>query len=106
MASWMEGNANPVYRMRDTFDLQAKVKEAKVLGPEGSRTDLIQKLALTTLPTEDQLSVLRKAGAERVSAKDNSGFTAIQPTPAPKKEAAPVKVENVYRETRGFAAVA
>jgi hypothetical protein len=91
------------------LNLQAKINEAKTFGPEGVRTDLIQKLALSTLPAEDQLSVLRQSGADRANAKGKSGFTALLTgAPTPKKEAAtaPVKFANVYRDTKGFAAVA
>ncbi len=123
MASGTERNVSPIYTMRETLNLQAKIQEAKVLGAAGARTDLIQKLALTAQPSRKQLSIMRRDVAERAGAKEKSGIASLRSTDtskteaAPKKEATPardlprakeafsVKVENVYRETKGFAAV-
>jgi hypothetical protein len=109
MASSMSGNTSVIYGLRDSLNLQAKINEGKTFGPEGAKTDLIQKLALSALPGEDQLSVLRQSGANRANAKDKPGFTALlTAAPTPKKEPAttPVQFANVYRNTKGFGAVA
>ena len=106
MASWMGGD-NPIYAMRDSLGLQAKIKEATTLGPAGAKTDLIQKLALSAQPSRDQLFVMRNDGPDRAVAKGKSGFAAFRPADIPRKtEAPPTQVQNVYRETNGFAAVA
>jgi hypothetical protein len=98
--------------MRDSFNLQGKINEAKTLGPEGVKTDLIQKLSFSALPGEDQLSVLRQTSPDRANAsKGKSAFIALLAAPSPKKEAAPApapapaQFANVYRDTKGFAAV-
>lgn len=121
MASGTEGSS--IYTMRETLNLQAKIQEAKVLGAAGARTDLIQKLALTAQPSRKQLSIMRRDVAERAGAKEKSGISSVRSTDTSKKEAVSkkeatptkdvsrtkeafsVKVENVYRETKGFAAV-
>ena len=123
MASGTEQNVSPIYTMRENLNLQAKIQEAKTLGAAGAKTDLIQKLALTAQPSRKQLSIMRRDVAERAGAKEKSGISSLRSTDASKKEASAkkdtspvkevsraketfsVKVENVYRETKGFAAV-
>lgn len=110
MASSMSGNTGIIYGLRDSLDLQTKINEGKTLGPEGAKTDLIQKLAGAALPEfQDKLSALRQSGADRANAKGKPGFIALlTAAPTPRKEAAtaPVQFANVYRNTKGFAAVA
>lgn len=112
MASFISGseNVSPVYAIRDNFDLPTKINEGKALGPQGVKTDLVQKLALNSLPSGDMAPAPRQKSAERVTAKDKPGLKALPPAPAPvpKKEAvtAPVQFANVYRNTQGFASVA
>lgn len=123
MASGTERAVSPIYTMRESLDLQAKIQEAKVLGAAGARTTLIQKLALTAQPSRKQLSIMRRDVAERADSKEKSGIASLRLTGASEKEAAAkktasavkdvssakeafsVKVESVYRETKGFAAV-
>lgn len=114
MASFKSGNASPVYAMRDSFDLPTRINEGKALGYQGVRTDIIQKLALTSMRAEDGLAATRQKSLDRATAKDKAGLDALRPSAAPKKEAAvapkmetaPLKFENAYRDTSGFAAVA
>jgi len=67
---------SPITNMRDSFQLQAKIQEAKVLGPAGAKTDMIQKLALTAQPS------WQSTGAKKLS----QGITERATAPKEKPE--------------------
>ncbi|MBF0292358.1 MAG: hypothetical protein HQK86_09390 [Nitrospinae bacterium] len=112
MATQADGSVSPIYAMRESLNLQSQIKEAKVLGPAGMRTDLIQKLTVTPPPSAEELTAPPppKEDTKSVTAANGKyGFISTRPAEAPKpKETAPAPVvaANVYRETQGFAAVA
>lgn len=107
MATMTNESVSPIYAMRENLNLQAQIKEAKVLGPAGMRTDLIQKLTVTPPPSREELTTPRKDETKSATANGKYGFISTHIADAPKKkEAAPAVAANVYRETQGFAAVA
>lgn len=109
MATQTDGSVNPIYAMRESLNLQSQIKEAKVLGPAGMRTDLIQKLTVTPPPSGEELTAPPKENTKNVTANGKYGFISTRLAEAPKpKETAPTPLvaANVYRETQGFAAVA
>ncbi|MBI5814023.1 MAG: hypothetical protein HZB29_00245 [Nitrospinae bacterium] len=67
---------SPLVQAREEFALQAKVKEAKVLGPEGARTDIIQKLALTAQPSRKQINAAATPAPKK---DDGKGISAAAP---------------------------
>lgn len=112
MASRTDGSVSPIYAMRESLSLQTQIKEAKVLGYSGAKTDMIQKLTVTPPPSGEELTAPPKDAAKGSAANGKYGFVATRPADVPKKKeaaparAAPVMAANVYRETKGFAAVA
>jgi hypothetical protein len=112
VASQTGGSVNPIYAMRESLDLQTKIKEAKVLGYSGAKTDIIQKLTVTPPPSGEELTAPPKYATKGSAANGKYGFVATSPADVPKKKeaaparAVPVMAANVYRETKGFAAVA
>lgn len=107
MATLTNESVNPIYAMRESLNLQSQIKEAKVLGPGVIRTDLIQKLTVTPPPSGEEFAPQPKDDTKSATANGKYGFVSTRITDAPKKkEVAPANTQNVYRDTKGFAAVA
>ncbi|MBI4665972.1 MAG: hypothetical protein HY751_06140 [Nitrospinae bacterium] len=108
-----EKKTTGIYYSRDTLKLQESLKEAKVLGFAGAKTDMIQRLTLTAQPSRNQLTIQKQVKMGAAKEEAGFGFTPATAKAAAKTETKPepkpepqTRIANVYKATSGFASVA